>query len=190
MLADCPFFQDDEWIWWASPSEISEPQPVPTDCIQVTVSAAKKRFERQVPFLHGVKTRQILAALYPCNWGKLSFSFHGGERLQDVCLGNFCITIFDTRSLVEGIGWTQISPFEPVRLIFEKVGQRRGLDISSFQLCIDGRVVDHDILIAALMPFNLFYICDAFGKRYVNFVTPSVKRRQGSSGRFLPQLIS
>ena len=43
------------------------------------------------------------------------------------------------------------------------------------------------MMIAALLPSNLFYICDAFGKRFVNFLTPSVKRRKSASGPFLPQ---
>ena len=85
-LADFLFFQNDEWIWWASPSGTYDLQPIPIECIQVTVFAGNQRFECKVPFVHGLTTRQILAALYPCNWNKISLSFHSGERLQDICV--------------------------------------------------------------------------------------------------------
>ena len=188
-LADFLFFQNAEWIWWASPSGTYDLLPIATEYIQIIVFAANQRFECKVPFVNGLTNRQILAALYPCNWNKIPLAFHGGQRLRDICLDSFSIAIFDTRLLIEGIGWIQISPFQPVRLIIEKVLQQSGLDISSFQIGVGDRDVDHSLMIAALLPSNLFYISDAFGQRFVNFLTPSVKRQKGPSGNFLPQPI-
>ena len=188
-LGDFFFSQNDEWIWWAPPSANLDIQPITTHSVQVTVCADNRRFDCEVPFEHGLTMKQILSALYPCDWSKVHFAMHGGQRLQDVCLGSFGITIFDVRILIEGIGWIQISPFQPVRHVIEKVRTQRGFDISSFQLHIDGREVDRGMMIAALLPSNLFYLCDACGQRFVSFLTPSVKRQRSATGQFLPQPI-
>ena len=186
-LGDFLFFQNDEWIWWDAPSRSRNLQPINADYIQVSVFADNRRFDCKVPFVHGLTFRQILAALYPCNWNYVPIAIQGGHCLQDVCVGGFYVVIQDIRLHIEGIGWVQVSPFQPVRHIADKVKRLKGLDISSLQIGVNGREVDPSMMIAALLPCNFFYTLDDFGQRFVNFLTPSVKRNKNPSGQFLPQ---
>ena len=187
MLQDCSFWQDSEWIWYTSSSSLDTPGRVPTESVMISIFTSRGLFEKKAPFIDGLNFGQILSGLYPCDWSKVPLVIHGQNGFTGICNGNFEVTVFDVKVLVDGVGWIQISPLDPTLQIFYQVQLQRNIDISHLRLCIDGKEVDSQVLIAAYLPLNLYFVIDDFGGRFSNFLTPSVKRLRLSSGRFEPQ---
>ena len=130
---------------------------------------------------------QMLSVVYPCDWSQFDVFFQHSKTLSSLCNGDFHVSVSDVCILIDGIGWIQICPLASIGSIVEKVFQQRGIDIRPFQLCIDDCQADFDVLVAAFLPRNRFYLCDSMHQRFDNFLTPSVKRRRLAAGTFAAQ---
>ena len=187
MLADCQFFQDDEWIRWETGGSSGNLRVVDVQKVGISIQTAGKGFFFRVPFHPGLLMHQILSVVYPCDWSKIDILFRNSKTLYSLCNGDFHISVLDVCIMIDGIGWIQVSPLGPLGNIYERVLMQRGIDIRPFQLCIDDGPVDKDVLIAAFLPKNRYYLCDSLNQRFDNFLTPSVKRRRLAAGTFAAQ---
>ena len=187
MLADCQFFQDDEWIRWETGQSSGTLRLVDVQKVGISIQTANRSLFFRVPFHPGLLMHQMLSVVYPCDWSKIDVLFRNSKTLSSLCNGDFHISASDVCILIDGIGWIQISPLAPLHDIAEKVLMQRGIDIRPFQLCIDDGPVDTDVLVAAFLPKNRYYLCDSLHQRFDNFLTPSVKRRRLVAGTFAAQ---
>ena len=187
MLADCQFFQDDEWIRWETGGSSGNLRVVDVQKVGISIQTAGKGLFFRVPFHPGLLMHQILSVVYPCDWSKIDILFRNSKTLYSLCNGDFHISVLDVCIMIDGIGWIQVSPLVPLGNIYERVLMQRGIDIRPFQLCIDDGPVDKDVLIAAFLPKNRYYLCDSLNQRFDNFLTPSVKRRRLAAGTFAAQ---
>ena len=54
--------------------------------------------------------------------------------LNSICHGNFAVTTCDICIFVDGIGWVQILPLEPVNALFQAIWSQKAIDVSAFRL--------------------------------------------------------
>ncbi len=187
MLADCQFFQDDEWIRWETGGSLNALSLVDVQKVGISIQTANRSLFFRVAFHPGLLMHQMLSVVYPCDWSKIDVLFRNSKTLSSLCNGDFHISVSDVCILIDGIGWIQISPLAPLSNIAERVLMQRGIDIRPFQLCIDDGPVDADVLVAAFLPKNRYYLCDSLRQRFENFLTPSIKRRRLAAGTFVAQ---
>ena len=176
MLADCQVAANDEWI--------QSLQIIPGQRIKVIVSGGGCTSTHEVSFVHGLRTEQILASLYPIDWKQFDLFFEHSLSLRSVCHGNFAVSTCDICVFVDGIGWIQVPPLEPGQTLFEAIWSQKAIDVSTFRLGIDNCFPDLRILLAAWLPRNRYYLCDDLNRRFDSFLTPSVKRKMLANGSF------
>ena len=155
--------------------------------VGISIQTANSNLFFRVPFHPGLLMQQMLSVVYPCDWSQIDVQFRHSKTLSSLCNGDFHISVSDVCILIDGIGWIQISPLATLGNIADRVLMQRGIDIRPFQLCIDDGPVDTDVLIAAFLPKNRYYLCDSLHQRFDNFLTPSIKRRRLAAGTFAAQ---
>ena len=172
---------------WESGGTHGMLRPVEVHKVGISTQAANRQMFFHVPSHPGIMMHQMLSVVYPCDWSQFDVFFQHSKTLSSLCNGDFHVSVSDVCILIDGIGWIQISPLASIGSIVEKVFQQRGIDIRPFQLCIDDCQADFDVLVAAFLPKNRFYLCDSMHQRFDNFLSPSVKRRRLAAGTFAAQ---